>query len=167
MKEESKQYLLDEPIVTKNVLLHLLALLSVAALAGAIAGAGEISALAVGIALVLVLLVAAVFALEQLLIFRRMRLRMDETRVWTHIPLTRERSLAWKQIRTAAIVRLENMNYPAMIVLSIHEPQAVLTRKRMVWKGAKRGQEMRFPVNDARRAVVEERLKMTLPEICL
>ena len=70
-------------------------------------------------------------------------------------------------MRTAAIVHLRNMNYPDMIVLSIHEPKDVLTRKRMVWKNPKRGEEMRFPLTESRRAVVEERLNMTLPEINL
>jgi hypothetical protein len=59
------------------------------------------------------------------------------------------------------------MNYPAMIVLSIHAPQETLTRKRMMWKNPKRSEELRIQLTDSRRAVVEQQLGMHLPEIML
>lgn len=165
MKNEQNNYILDEPLVTKNVFWWILGIVAVSGLVGGISGAKEFSMLVVWITLAVVALAAVVMLIENLLFFRRMRLRMDENRVWTRIPLMKDRSLAWKQIRTAAIVRLKNANYPAQIVLSIHEPEEALTRKRMVWKNAKRGEELRLPLNETRRAAIEQCLRMTLPEI--
>lgn len=167
MKNEQQNYLLDETLADRKMMGWIAMLIVV----GVIAGSASGNDLDWTLRLVVIAGVCAFFALviglEYLLYLRRIRLRMDENRVWTHIPLTKERSLEWKQMRTAAIVHLRNMNYPDMIVLSIHEPKDVLTRKRMVWKNPKRGEEMRFPLTESRRAVVEERLNMTLPEINL
>jgi len=142
-------------------------LIAVGVLAGSLSGSGaELDAEAW---LIVIAVTTVIFGLGMglayLLFLRHMRIRMDENRVWTHIPLQKDRSLEWKQIRTAAIVTLKKMNYPAQIVLSVHEPQEALTRKRMVWKNPKRGEEMRILLTDSRRAVVEQCLHMTLPEI--
>ena len=167
MKDDQCNYILDDPLMTKSIFWWILGIVAIAGLVGGISGAGEFSLLTVGITLAVVAMTALVMLIENLLFFRRMRLRMDEKRIWTHIPLMKDRSLDWKQIRTAAIVILKNANYPAQIVLSVHAPQEVLTRKRMVWKNAKRGEELRIPVSDTRRAAIEQCLHMTLPEIIL
>lgn len=165
MNNEQNNLLLDEPLVTRKIYGWLIGLAAASAIAGGISGAGKIDMMVVGIVLAMVAFVALIVWLEHLLLFRRMRIRMDVDRVWTHIPLQKDRSLEWKQLRTAAIVTLKNMNYPTQIVLSVHEPREALTRKRMMWKNAKRGEEMRFPMTESRRAVIEGILGMTLPEI--
>lgn len=166
MKNEQNNYLLDETLADRKMMGWIATLIVVGAVSGMVANGNDLEW---HVRIIIVAAVLAFFALviglEYLLYLRRIRLRMDENRVWTHIPLTKDRSLEWKQMRTAAIVTLKNMNYPTQIVLSVHEPKDVLTRKRMVWKNAKRGEEMRFPLTESRRAVVEERLNMTLPEI--
>ena len=167
MKNEQQNYLLDEPLADRKMMGWIAMLIVVGVIAGSASGNDLDWNLRLAVIAGVCAFFALVIGLEYLLYLRRMRLRMDENRVWTHIPLTKERSLEWKQMRTAAIVHLRNTNYPDMIVLSIHEPKDVLTRKRMVWKNPKRGEEMRFPLTESRRAVVEERLNMTLPEINL
>jgi len=167
MKNEQNNYLLDEKLADRKMMGWLAGLIAVGVLAGSLSGSGaELDAEAW---LIVIAVTTVIFGLGMglayLLFLRHMRIRMDENRVWTHIPLQKDRSLEWKQIRTAAIVTLKKMNYPAQIVLSVHEPQEALTRKRMVWKNPKRGEEMRILLTDSRRAVVEQCLHMTLPEI--
>lgn len=168
MQNEQKTYLLDEPLANKKMMSWIMSLVLVGCVAGSFASGGDLEwttrLMIIGVVLIFFV---AVIGLEYVLYLRRMRVRMDETRVWTHIPLTKDRSLAWKQIHTAAIVHLKNMNYPAMIVLSIHEPKDVLTRKRMVWKNPKRGEELRIILTETRRDVVEHCLNTVLPEITL
>lgn len=168
MKNEQNNYLLDETLANAKMMKWIMTLILVGCVAGSFSSGNDLdwTTRLIIIACVLVFFVVVV-GLEYVLYLRRMRVRMDESRVWTHIPLTKDRALAWKDIHTAAIVHLKNMNYPDMIVLSIHEPKDVLTRKRMMWKGAKRGQELRIPLTDSRREVVEKCLNMTLPEITL
>lgn len=167
MKNEQNNYLLDEKLADRKMMGWLAGLIAVGVLAGSLSGSGakldgETWLIVIGVTTVIF---GLGMGLAYLVFLRHMRIRMDETRVWTHIPLQKDRSLEWKQIRTAAIVTLKNANYPAQIVLSIHEPQEALTRKRMVWKNPKRGEEMRILLTDSRRAVVEQCLHMTLPEI--
>ena len=167
MKNEQNNYLLDEKLADRKMMGWLAGLIAVGVLAGSLSGSGaELDAEAW---LIVIAVTTVIFGLGMglayLLFLRHMRIRMDENRVWTHIPLQKDRSLEWKQIRTAAIVTLKKMNYPPQIVLSVHEPQEALTRKRMVWKNPKRGEEMRILLTDSRRAVVEQCLHMTLPEI--
>ena len=165
MKNEQNSYLLDEKLADRKMMGWLTGLMAVGVLAGSLSGTAlDAGALLIVIGVSVVILGLGL-GLAYLMFLRRMRIRMDETRVWTHVPLQKDRALAWKQIRTAAVVRLKNMNYPTQIVLSIHEPQEALTRKRMVWKNAKRGEEMRILLTDSRRAVVEQCLHMTLPDI--
>lgn len=158
--------LLDERLSTNKMLWWLMGLITVSAIAGGVSGSrgdlGWITLVVIG-ASVLILLLGLLLA--YVLFLRRMRLRMDANRIWTHIPLTKDRSLNWTDVRTAAVVTLRDMNYPAMIVLSIHQPQEALTRHRMMWKNAKRGEELRIPLSESRRAVVEQQLGMTLPDI--
>lgn len=166
------QYLLDEPLANHKSMKWALSLVLLGAAVGGISSMARIEdARTLGIlALVLVVMVGLILLLvwaEYKLLLARMRLRMDETRVWTHIPLTKDRALEWKQIRTAAVVHLKNMNYPEMIVLSIHEPEQALTRKRMMWKNPKRGEELRFVASDSRREMVGQMLHMELPDIYL
>lgn len=163
---ENTDLLLDEKLSTPQMLWWLVGVMVCAAFAGSISGSRDadgfllliVFAVSIGVVLLGLLLANVLF-------LRRMRLKMDATRVWTHIPLTKDRSLNWADVRTAAVVTLKNMNYPAMIVLSIHAPADALTRKRMVWKNPKRGEELRIPLTDTRRAVVEQQLGMTLPDI--
>lgn len=159
--------LLDETLATPKTIWWLMGIIAVSAFVGALSGAREFDWIVLIIAVVAIAVFGLIVLLEYFLFMRRMRLRMDATRVWTHIPLTKDRSLDWAAIRTAAIVRLDKMNYPAMIVLSIHDPQEALTRKRMVWKNPRRGEELRIPLTDSRRAVIEQCLNMQLPEIVL
>ncbi len=168
MKNEQNNLLLDETLANGKMIKWILSLVLVGCVAGSFSSGAELE-WPVRLAIIAGVLVffCVVLGLEYVLYLRRMRVRMDETRVWTHIPLMKDRSLEWKQIRTAAIVHLTNFNYPDMIVLSIHEPREVLTRKRMMWKNAKRGQELRIPLTDSRREVVEKCLNTTLPEIAL
>lgn len=165
---EQNNYLLDETLANAKMMKWIMTLILVGCVAGSFSSGPDLEWI---VRLIIIVCVVAFFAvvvgLEYVLYLRRMRVRMDENRVWTHIPLTKDRALAWKDIHTAAIVSLKNMNYPDMIVLSIHEPREVLTRKRMVWKNAKRGQELRIPLTESRRAVVEQCLNTTLPEIVL
>lgn len=168
MKKEQKQYLLNESHVNRQALGWLVAVMVCSGIAGGIAGAGQLDGKMLLLVLGITFAVLAMgFGLAWLLIIRRVRLYMDEQGVWVHMPLIRDRVLAWKQIRTAAVIDLENMNYPTMIVLSVHEPAQTLTRKRMLWNNAKRGQELRIWYSDSRRAVVEQQLNMVLPEITL
>lgn len=167
MKNEQQNYLLDEPLADRKMMGRIAILIVVGVIAGSASGHNLDWKIRLAVIAGVCVFFALVIGLEYLLYLRRMRLRMDENRVWTHIPLTKDRSLAWKQMRTAAVVHLRNMNYPDMIVLSVHEPKDVLTRKCMVWKNPKRGEEMRFPLTESRRAVVEQCLNMTLPEIVL
>lgn len=168
MKKEQNNYLLDETLANGKMMTWIATLVLVGLVAGSFSSGHDLDwKIRLGIMAGVGAFFALVIGVEYLVYLRRMRIRMDETRVWTHIPLTKDRSLEWKQMRTAAIVHLSNMNYPDMIVLSVHEPKEVLTRKRMMWKGAKRGEEMRFPVTESRRAVVEQCLNMELPEITL
>lgn len=162
-KCENTGLLLDERLSTNKMLWWLMGLMTASAIAGGVSGSRGGSGLVVIGASVLILLLGLLLAYA--LFLRRMRLRMDATRVWTHIPLTKDRSLNWADIRTAAVVTLRDMNYPAMIVLSVHQPQEALTRHRMMWKNAKRGEELRIPLSETRRAVVEQKLGMTLPDI--
>lgn len=169
MKNEQNNYLLNEKLADRKMMGWLAGLIAVGVLAGSLSGSGaELDAEAW---LIVIAVTTVIFGLGMglayLLFLRHMRIRMDENRVWTHIPLQKDRSLEWKQIRTAAIVTLKKMNYPAQIVLSVHEPQEALTRKRMVWKNPKRGEEMRILLTDSRRAVIEQCLHMELPEIQL
>ena len=71
-------------------------------------------------------------------------------------------------MRTAAIVKLSNDPRYCWIVLSTNpNPADVLVRKRLVWKNAKRGEEVRIPYTARRQEVVGHYLHMTLPEIKL
>lgn len=163
---ENNHLLLDEKLSTPQMLWWIVGIMICSAFAGSISGSRDangftmliVFAVSIGIVLLGVLLANVLF-------LRRIRLKMDASRVWTHIPLTKDRSLNWADVRTAAIVTLKNMNYPAMIVLSIHAPAEALTRKRMVWKNPRRGEELRIPVTDSRRAVIEKQLGMQLPNI--
>lgn len=163
---DNTDLLLDEKLSTSQMLWWITGIMFCSAIAGGISGSrgasGEVLLIVLGMSLGIIGLGVL---LANVLILRRMRLKMDATRVWTHIPLTKDRSLNWADVRTAAVVTLKNMNYPAMIVLSIHAPAEALTRKRMVWKNPKRGEELRIPLADTRRAVVEQQLGMTLPDI--
>lgn len=162
----STNLLLDEKLSTSQMLWWIVGIMITSAVAGGISGSrGEFGWVTVVVIVVSIAIIGLGVLLANVLFLRRMRLRMDTTRVWTHIPLTKDRSLNWAEIRTAAVVTLKNMNYPAMLVLSIHAPAEALTRKRMVWKNPRRGEELRIPVTDARRAVVEQQLGMTLPDI--
>ena len=164
---QEPQLLLDETLATPKMMWWLTGIMATSGLVGGISGGRELSWLVLGVALGFTAFVVGVVWLTYWLICRRMRLKMDTTRVWSHIPLTKDRSLAWAEVRTAAIVTLKNMNYPAMIVLSVLPPDEALTRKRMMWKNPKRGEELRIPLTDSRRAVVEQQLCMQLPEILL
>lgn len=159
------ELLLNEILATPKTIWWLMGLIAVSAFVGALSGAKEFDWIVLIIAVAAIAVFGLTVLLEYFLFMRRMRLYMDKTRVWMHIPLTKDRSLDWAAIRTAAIVRLGN--YPAMIVLSIHDPQEALTRERMVWKNPQRGEELRFHLTDSRRAVVEQCLHMQLPEITL
>lgn len=163
---ENNELLLDEKLSTNQMLWWLMGIMVTAAIAGGLSGSrgatGWITLVVIGVSIAIIGLGVL---LANVVYLRRMRLKMDATRVWTHIPLQKDRSLNWADVRTAAVVTLKNMNYPAMIVLSIHAPQEALTRKRMVWKNPKRGEELRIPLSDTRRAVIEQQLGMTLPEI--
>ena len=164
---ESSALLLDESLTTPAIMWWMTGIIFFSGLAGGLIGSQHISLLLIGVTLGITAFLAGVAWLTWWLFCRRMRLRMDATRVWSHIPLTKDRSLNWADVRTAAIVKLKDMNYPAMIVLSVQSPEEALTRKRMVWKNPKRGEELRFQLTDSRRAVVEQMLHMTLPEIVL
>jgi len=163
---ESNDLLLDEKLSTSQMLWWLAGIMLTSAIAGGVSGSrGELgwgTLVVIGVALVII---GLGMLLANVLYLRRMRVKMDHTRVWTHIPLQKDRSLNWADIRTAAVVTLQNMNYPTMIVLSVHAPQEALTRKQMTWKNARRGEELRIPLTDTRRAVVEQQLGMHLPEI--
>lgn len=165
---EQTELLLDETVATPAMMWWLTGIMLCSGVVGGLAGArGEISLLLLGvIAAMLVVMLLGIWG-AYWLICRSMRLKMDATRVWTHIPLTKDRSLAWGDIRTAAVVTLKGMNYPTMIILSIHAPEEALTRKRMMWKNARRGEEMRIPLTEQRRAIVEQQLNMQLPDITL
>lgn len=169
MKNEQNNYLLDEKLADRKLMGWLAGLIAAGVIAGSLSGSGakldaEAWLIVIGVTTVIF---GLGMGLAYLVFLRHMRIRMDEKRVWTHIPLQKDRSLEWKQIRTAAIVTLKNANYPAQIVLSVHEPQEALTRKRMVWKNPKRGEELRILLTDSRRAAIEQCLHMTLPEIKL
>lgn len=166
-RNPQEQLLLDETLATPKTIWWLMGIIAVSAFVGALSGAKELDWIVLIITVAAIAFFGLIVLIEYFLFMRRMRLRMDATRVWTHIPLTRDRSLDWAVIRTAAIVRLDKTNYPAMIVLSIHAPQEALTRKRMVWKNPKRGEELRIPLTDTRRAVIEQCLNMQLPDITL
>ena len=97
------------------------------------------------------------------LFIRKMRLIVDETGATVRIPLTKPRPIAWTQVRSAAIVKPNNGVSPAIILLSIHEPEQALDHKRLMWRNPKRGEEVRFPLTDSRRAIVEHYLRMELP----
>ena len=158
--------LLDEKISTRQMLWWITGILLSSAVVGGIAGSqGHFSWLILGLIAAFVVIILLGVLLADVLFLRRMRLRMDHTRVWTHIPLTKDRSLNWADMRCAAVVTLKNVTYPAMIVLSVHAPEEALTRKRMMWKNPVRGEELRIPLTDSRRAVVEQQLGMKLPEI--
>ena len=167
MNEEQNNFLLDEKLADRKMMGWLSGLIAVGVLAGSLSGSGadldaEAWLIVIGVTTVIF---GLGMGLAYLVFLRHMRIRMDEKRVWTHIPLQKDRSLEWKQIRTAAVVTLKNANYPAQIVLSVHEPQEALSRKRMVWKNPKRGEEMRIVFTDSRRAIIEQCLHMTLPEL--
>lgn len=171
-KDQPSACLLDEPLANRKSMKWAVSLVLLGAAAGAVSGMSRIDdARTLGIVvIVLVAMVGLILLIvwaEYALFLRRMRLRMDESRVWTHIPLTKDRSLEWGQIRTAAVVHLKNMNYPEMIVLSVHEPEEALTRRRMMWKNPKRGEELRFVASDTRREMVGRMLHMELPDITL
>lgn len=168
MSEKVKQngtLLLDESLATPAMLWWLIGIVAVSSIFSGISAAKEVTWITLAVILGCMLFFFLIIGLTYVLFCRRMRLRMDAERIWTHIPLQKDRALAWGQVRTAAIVTLRNMNYPALIVLSIHDPQTALTRKRMVWKNPKRGEELRLPLTDSRRAMIEQQLGMTLPEI--
>ena len=165
---ENPKLLLDETLAPPKTMWWLCGIFVVSGITGGISGSqGQVDLLLVGVILGCLAFFMGVAWLTYWLICRRMRLRMDTTRVWSHIPLTKDRSLNWADIRTAAIVSLKNLAYPAMIVLSLEAPEDALTRKRMMWKNPKRGQELRILLTDSRRAVVEQMLQMTLPDIVL
>lgn len=163
---ENTDLLLDEKLSTSQMLWWITGIMLCSAIAGGISGSrganGEVLLIVLGISIGIIGLGVL---LANVLFLRRMRLKMDATRVWTHIPLTKDRSLNWADVRTAAVVTLKNMSYPAMIVLSIHAPAEALTRKRMMWKNPRRGEELRIPASDSRRTVVEQQLGMKLPDI--
>ena len=162
---ESAELLLDETLSTPAMMWWLTGIIVCSGVISGMARMREVSLLLVGVILGTIAFLVLVAWLTYWLYCRRMRLRMDATRVWSHIPLTKDRSLNWADVRTAAIVKLKDMNYPTMIVLSIHQPQEALTRHRMMWKNAKRGEELRIPLSESRRAVVEQQLGMKLPDI--
>lgn len=168
MKKEQKQYLLNESHVNKQAMGWLTGVVVCSGIVGGLSGArsldGETLLLTLGLCAVVL---GLGFGLAYVLFIRRVRLYMDEQGLWIHMPLQKDRPLLWKDVRTAAVVELKNMNYPTMIVLSVHEPAETLTRKRMMWKNAKRGQELRIWHSESRQAVVEQMLHMTLPEIVL
>ena len=168
MQTNDNTLLLDETLSTPAMMWWLTGIVVTSGVVGGLSGTrGEMSLPVIGAVAAAILFLVGVVWLTYWLFCRRMRLKMDATRVWSHIPLTKDRSLNWADMQTAAIVQLKNANYPAMIVLSVLKPAEVLTRKRMVWKNPRRGEELRFQLTDSRRAVIEKQLGMTLPEITL
>lgn len=98
----------------------------------------------------------------------RARLVLDDQGVLMKHIIAAPHTLDWKQVRTAAIVKLSNDPRYCWIVLSTNpNPADVLVRKRLVWKNAKRGEEVRIPYTARRQEVVGHYLHMTLPEIKL
>lgn len=159
--------LLDEPLSTPAIMWWLTGIIVCSGVISGLAGKHDVTPLLIGVTLATTAFMVGVAWLTYWLYCCRMRLKMDATRVWSHIPLTKDRSLSWADVRTAAIVTLKNVNYPAMIVLSVHAPQETLTRKRMLWKNPRRGEELRIQLTDTRRTIVEQQLNMRLPEIQL
>ena len=168
MEENRASWLLEEaqyPWV-KGMVLGGVAAVAVYSLMAMI-GADDLNWERFGMVLVVVA-ATAVLLLLLLWFVNRARLVVDDQGVMmTHI-VTASHTLDWKQIRTAAIVRLSNDPRYHWIVLSTNpQPAEVIVRKRLMWKNPVRGEEVRIPYTDKRREAVEHYLHMTLPEIQL
>ena len=170
MTEDQNNFLLDEKLADRKMMGWLSGLIAVGVLAGSLSGSGadldaEAWLIVIGVTTVIF---GLGMGLAYLVFLRHMRIRMDEKRVWTHIPMQKDRSLDWQQVRTAAIVKLSNDPRYHWIVLSTNpHPAEVIVRKRLIWKGPGRGEEGRIPYTGKRREAVEHYLNMTLPEIML
>lgn len=168
MEEKRPAWPLEEP---QNPWVKSMVLGGIVAVAAyslvAMIGADDLSWESVGMVLVVVA-VTSVLLLLLLWFVNRARLVLDDQGVLMKHIIAAPHTLDWKQVRTAAIVKLSNDPRYCWIVLSTNpNPADVLVRKRLVWKNAKRGEAVRIPYTARRQEVVGHYLHMTLPEIKL
>lgn len=162
--------LLDEPLTPQlgSMIRGGVTVIGVYILVAAIAMAGretdpEVLALLAGITVISVgglLLLWRLCSLERLII--------DDEGVHTRSLLGKVTTLPWDSIRTAAVVPLSSNPLHRWIVLSAEaDPAQVLVRKRLIRGKAYTSQEMRLPYGLQRHALIEQQLRMKLPEIRL
>lgn len=98
------------------------------------------------------------------------RVRINESGADVDNPFSGNTTLAWGDIRTAAIVRITMGGKKAdpVILLSTREPEIVLTHRALTTsKVITKDEHVRIPLTPARRKAVEHYLGMTLPEYTL
>ena len=118
--------------------------------------------------LAIVLAVAVAGLLGMWWLCNRARLIMDEAGVHTRSLTGKTSTLPWNTIRTAAVVSLSAHPLNRWIILSVEaDPAQVLVRKRLIRGKAYTSQEMRLPYGLQRHALIEQQLRMKLPEIRL
>ena len=168
MEEKRPAWPLEEPQNPWVKSMVLGGIVAVAACSlGAMIGADDLSWESFGMVLVVVA-VTSVLLLLLLWFVNRARLVLDDQGVLMKHIIAAPHTLDWKQVRTAAIVKLSNDPRYHWIVLSTNpHPAEVIVRKRLIWKGPVRGEEVRIPYTGKRREAVEHYLNMTLPEIML
>lgn len=151
----------------KSMILGSIAAMGVYCLARMLTAEVELTGeLLVGVVIILGVGTALLLGLWGL--YSRARLVMDDQGVLMKHLIARPHTLDWREVRTAAVVRLSNDPRYQWIVLSTNpEPAQVLIRKRLVWKSCVRGEEVRIPYTDRRRAVAEHYLNKKLPDIKL
>ena len=118
-------------------------------------------ALLAGIVALGMMLGAAVLASRCM---RKYRFRVDAEGI--HINRLRGKvdQLRWQDVRTAAIVHLDEDEW---IVLSTLEPQEVLVRQRLQTPQQNDRTTMHLSANERNRRLAEHHLHMTLPEVHL
>lgn len=115
---------------------------------------------------VLVLVIAAVVCVLLMLPFlalaKKARLHVTAEGVTTRSITGKENTLAWADVRTAALIRINKRDNMRVIVLSPKAPQEALKNRRAVMKDGKNG-EMHLIFTEERRLAVEHWLNKELP----
>ncbi len=98
-----------------------------------------------------------------LVVHLRTRVVMDENGAMRRLLFRGDMKLAWQQVRTAAVVQLENGGWP-FILLSGEEGESALNRRHLSYGMMRRGLEVRIPYTEKRRLAVEHHLGRKLEE---
>ncbi len=161
------EYELDESLEPKGFGSAVVAILVGVCFGGARIVARDGLTIEAVLGLVIAAAVCVLLMLPFLALAKKARLHVTAEGVTTRSITGKENTLAWAEVRTAAIVRINRRDDQRMILLSPKIPQEALeSRKTVLKKTAKEG-GLLFPYGDKRREAIEHFLNKALPEFDL